>query len=81
MCIRDRVNTPALSSGAAGEICPTHAEHALANTHHCIHSVETKILSSVSDYYPRLHPQSIEIYKHSSATKNRRGESLLLFYS
>ena len=54
------------------------AKHALTTADHRVLSEEIKILSLVSSYYPWLHLESFEMYKHGSIAMNQRGENLLL---
>ena len=80
MCIRDRVYAGTMKRSVCTRIvehsrycCLRQPEKSLANADHCVLFEETKILSLVSGYYPWLHLESIEIYKHGPAAMNRRG--------
>ena len=52
------------------------AEHALSNGDYRILLEQTKLLSSVSGYFPRLRMESVRIQKPAAIAVNRRGKSL-----
>jgi hypothetical protein len=54
------------------------AEHALENLEHSMLFGDTVVLSSVRGFFPRLHREALEIFKHGNRCMNRREERMAI---